>query len=296
MRWMSEGVGRSGTALVVEGGGMRGVFTAGVLDVFAEKGVGPFGLYIGVSAGALTLSSYLSGQAGRNLTILTGAGMSPQFMSFRRFLLGGHWIDMDWAFETWERERPTDIAAALAHLAGRQFLAVCTSVATGQAVYLEPRAENWIDCLRATSALPVYYRGFIDIGGQELADGSMAAPLPVAEAIARGARRIIVLRTRPSDFRARLGTMERYVAFKVRGRRALQQAGYRHPSVYNASVELIAHPPEGVDVLEIAPPVPLRTGRTHPTEDSLKQDYESGRAAALAGLVRMAALGVAVSG
>ena len=289
---MFEETKRPGTALVVEGGGMRGIFTAGVLDVFAENGIAPFDLYMGVSAGALTLSSYLSGQAGRNLKIMTGACMSPQFMNFRRFLFGGHWIDMDWAFETWEREWPTDIHAALEHLAGRQFLVVCASVATGQAVYLEPRAENWIDCLRATSALPVYSRSFVDIDGLDLVDGSVAAPIPVAEAIRRGAQRIVVLRTRPTDYRARRGAMEYFVAFKIRRQPALQQAGYRHPALYNGTVELIDDPPEGVEIVEVGPSMPLRTGRTSPTEASLREDYESGRSAAHNGLAELAALGL----
>ena len=271
---------RPQTALVVEGGGMRGIFAAGVLDVFDESGLGRFDLYIGVSAGALTLSSYLAGQKGRAFEIMTGACMTPEFINFKRFLGGGHWVDMDWAFETWEREYPLDVDAAIGRLDGRPFLTACTSVESGGAVYLEPGKDDWTDCLRATSALPVYSRNFVEIEGRLLADGSVAAPIPVDETISRGASRIVVIRTRPAEYRVRLGPMEYYIAFKIRRYRQLQAAGYRHPGVYNRSVDLLRRPPSGVEVVEVGPSERLLTSRTRPTDESLAADYASGRRAA----------------
>ena len=83
-------------ALVVEGGGMRGAFSAGVLDVFLEAGFNPFSVYGGASGGAMNLSSFLSGQHGRNFRIYRDICTCPEFISMVKYLRGGHWVDLDW--------------------------------------------------------------------------------------------------------------------------------------------------------------------------------------------------------
>ncbi len=84
------------TALVVEGGGMRGAFSAGVLNAFGYKGYDQFDLYIGVSAGACNLASHLAGQYDRNFDITMTYSTTQRFISPWRFLAMGHYMDLDW--------------------------------------------------------------------------------------------------------------------------------------------------------------------------------------------------------
>src|SRR5512135_324999 len=95
-------------ALVVEGGGMRGIFSAGVLDAFLEQDFDPFDIYIGVSAGACNLSSQVAGQYRRNFRIYTNQMVRPEFISVGKFLRGGHYMDLDWLWETFQRVDPLD--------------------------------------------------------------------------------------------------------------------------------------------------------------------------------------------
>ncbi|MCL4468481.1 MAG: patatin-like phospholipase family protein, partial [Deltaproteobacteria bacterium] len=94
------------SALVVEGGGMRGMFTAGVLHAFGSAGFDPFDLYIGVSAGACNLASHLAGQNNRNYDINVNLSTTRDFINGWRFLRGGHFMDIDWLWDASMKEYP----------------------------------------------------------------------------------------------------------------------------------------------------------------------------------------------
>src|SRR6476469_8399668 len=96
------------SALVVEGGAMRGIFSAGVLDAFLEASWNPFDLAIGSSAGASNLLSYLAGQRGRTRRCHLNQMSRPEFIDAWRFVRGGHWVDLDWLWEAITREDPLD--------------------------------------------------------------------------------------------------------------------------------------------------------------------------------------------
>ena len=85
--------------LLVEGGAMRGIFTTGVLDGFLEARFNPFDLFIGVSSGAANLAAYLAEMPKRNFRIYTDYSLRPEFISFKRFIRGGHLMDLDWLWE-----------------------------------------------------------------------------------------------------------------------------------------------------------------------------------------------------
>src|SRR3954470_7287265 len=104
-----------GSAIVVEGGAMRGIFAAGVLDVFHEQGFDPFDLAVGSSAGACNLSSHLAGQHGRNRRCYLTQMRRREFADIRRFFRGGHWLDIDYLWHAFGREDPLDVMAAASH-------------------------------------------------------------------------------------------------------------------------------------------------------------------------------------
>src|SRR4051794_38376613 len=101
-----------GAAIVVEGGAMRGIYAAGVLDAFLERGFHPFALAVGSSAGACNLASHLAAQHGRNRRCYATQMSRTEFIDARRFFRGGHWLDLDYLWDAFAREDPLDTAAA----------------------------------------------------------------------------------------------------------------------------------------------------------------------------------------
>ena len=283
-----EGSGR--TALVVEGGGMRGVFAAGVLDAFAACGFAPFDLAVGTSAGAAALASHLAGQPGRNRRCLVGLMRRPEFVhpwhGPTRALRGGHWMDLDWLFDACERDDPLDVAALLA--CDVELVVAATSADTGAPVYLVPRADDASLLIKASSALPVLYRGPVVVRGHRLVDGGVAAAIPVQEAYRRGARRILVVRSRATGISRQPGLEHCLGAFFARGSPALARAIWRSPAAYQATLDFIADPPSDCTIVEVAPPAPLATGRTTRQLATLERDYALGRASGEDAVVRWA--------
>lgn len=94
----------SRNALVVEGGGMRGAFTSGVLDAFLQQRFNPFDLYVGVSSGSTNVANYLAGQQGRTLTFYIDHSLRPEFIDYKRFFKGGDLLDLKWMWEIGEQD------------------------------------------------------------------------------------------------------------------------------------------------------------------------------------------------
>jgi len=258
------------TALVVEGGGMRGVFSTGLLDGFLERTFDPFHIYIGVSAGSTSLAAFLAEMHGRNRKIYTDLSTGPEFINLKRFLRGGHLMDLDW----------------LIYSKNRPFIVGMTDVETGRTVYKTTAAEDLEHVLKASSALPVVYRGFPMVDGRPMTDGGISDPIPVAEAIRRGAKRILVIRSRPRCQVSRRDALSYLVSWSLRKYPALQATIEAHDRVYNETLTLIRRPPEGVSVIEICPPDSFRPGKFTRDARVLREGYEQGRAMAEEAIAR----------
>jgi len=267
------------SAIVVEGGAMRGIFAAGVLDVFLEHGFDPFDLAVGSSAGACNLSSHLAGQHGRNRRCYLVQMRRSEFSNARRFLRGGHWLDIDYLWDAFGREDPLDVVAAAAH---RTRLVVgTTAVDTGIATYFEPTADDMVEVLRASSAVPLLFRKFVELGGRAFTDGGVSAPIPVDEAYRRGARRILVIRSRPAEFPGPSRVECSVVAAALRRHGQLASAFLRYRTIYARAVAFLRSPPHDCTVVHVAPERHLRTSRMTRDASSLEHDYARGRAAGL---------------
>jgi predicted patatin/cPLA2 family phospholipase len=267
------------TAIVVEGGAMRGIFAAGVLDVFLERGFDPFDLAVGASAGACNLASHLAGQHGRNRRCYMTQMRRPEFSDGRRFLRGGHWLDIDYLWTAFEREDPLDVVAAAAHRT--RLVVAATAVDTGAATYLEPDAADLAEVLRASSAVPILFRNFVALAGRPFTDGGVSAPIPVEEAYRRGARKILVIRSRPADFPGPSRVECTLASAALRDHPGLARAFRRYRRIYAESVAWIRRPPADCRVVHVAPDAHLRTGRITRDPRALATDYHRGRAAAV---------------
>jgi predicted patatin/cPLA2 family phospholipase len=266
------------TALVVEGGALRGVFSTGLLDGFLAARFNPFDLFIGVSSGASNLAAYLAGMTGRNAKIYTDYARRSAFISFSRFLQGGHLLDLDWLWEITIREMRLDLAAIYARQ--KPFLVVMTDVQTGEPLYRLTSACNLEDVLKASSAVPLLYRDYPKIDGRPMTDGGVADALPVGEAIRLGARRIMVVRSRRRGYVKRHSPAEYLLRRSVRHHPPLQRAIARRVERYNESVALIRRPPEGVAIVEVCPPETFRVSRLGRDGAVLREGYGQGRSLA----------------
>lgn len=266
--------------LVVEGGGMRGIFAAGVLDSFLEKGFDPFDSYVGVSAGACNLSSHLAGQIFRNYRTFMYQMATSRFINLKQFARGGHLMDLDWLWSRLDEMDPLDVPAAYKFLkAGRkQFFAVATNIATGTPDYIAPNISNWNTVLKATSAVPLLYRKTPEVGGEKYTDGGMSDPIPVRFTINKGARKIMVIRSRPADYTKSESSLEsKFMQRAFRNDFNLQKVIHHQPIVYQDSVDLINKPPPKVEIVQIAPPGSLQCSRTTRNRNKLQADYDLGR-------------------
>lgn len=192
---------RRQTALVVEGGAMRGIFAAGVLDAFLAQGRTAFDHCIGVSAGAVNLAAFLAGQRGRNHSVITDYSCRPEFISLARFVRGGHWLDLDWLWAITIRECRLDLARFAANPV--PLTVVATRVSDGQAAYLKGNAAELEQQIKASCSVPLVYRDFVRIGGEAMTDGGVADSIPVRHAYEQGAREITVVLSRPLGYRKR---------------------------------------------------------------------------------------------
>lgn len=260
------------TALVVEGGGMRGIFAAGVLDTFLEDGFDPFDAYVGVSAGACNLSSHLAGQYMRNFRCYTDYMRRREFMSFSKFLRGGHFLDLDWFWEHGRQVDPLHVVAACR----KPFYIVATDAMEGVPVYRPADPGTLLQVLKASSALPLLYRTTVVIDGRPFVDGGLADPLPVAFAVQQGARRIMVIRSRPCGYVKRNLMESTLGAWLFRTNSHLRSRFLDKNQRYNQAVAFIRNPPAGVDILEICPAT-LRSSRTTRDLAALQSDYLEGR-------------------
>ena len=269
---------KSKTALIVEGGGMRGVFSAGVLNSFGTSGFDPFDIYIGVSAGACNLASHLAGQYDRNNYIVDKWSATSRFISLPRFLTGGHYMDLDWLWETTIREYRLDLNHIFRLLKNskKEYIIVGTSMVTGKPLYLNPDKENLEHYLKVSSALPFLFRNTPEVDGKIAADGGISDPIPVLEAYRRGANRIVVVRSRPEKYiknESRLSFLYPVLFRKYPG--VVDAMKQRHKAYMNA-VSFIKNPPRGVSVWEISPSAESRVSRTTKKRDLLAAEYNSG--------------------
>ena len=265
---------KSRSALVVEGGAMRGIFSTGVLDAFLEKGFSPFDLCLGVSAGASNLAAYLAEMYQRNYKVYTDYSVRSHFINLLKFIRGGHLVDLDWLWDITIKEVRLDLDKIIN--TDKEFLIGVTDVSTGEAVYLQPDRDNLEDILKASSAIPVFYRDFVRINGRDYVDGALVDPIPVREAYKRKAEKIMVIRSRPYSYTMEPGLQNYLSDLYLRKYPGLLDAIRKRPEVYQQSLDFMRKPPGDVRVIEVNPPDSFRTKRLTKDINVLKQDYRSG--------------------
>ncbi|EDK5527560.1 patatin family protein, partial [Salmonella enterica subsp. enterica serovar Kentucky] len=243
-------------ALVCEGGGQRGIFTAGVLDEFMRAQFNPFHLYFGTSAGAQNLSAYLCNQPGYGRKVIMRYTTRREFFDPLRFVRGGNLIDLDWLVESTAARMPLQMdTAARLFDSGKSFYMCACRGDDYTPGYFSPTKQNWLDIIRASSAIPGFYRTGVTLEGINYLDGGISDAIPVQEAAKRGAKTIVVIRTVPSQMYYTpqwFKRMERWL-----GESSLQplvNLVQHHETSYSAIQQFIEKPPGKLRIIEIYPP------------------------------------------
>ena len=262
-------------ALVCEGGGFKTAFTTGVLDAWIMSDYCPFDIFLGVSGGAVVMSSYISRQYKRGWELMSGLLANPELTSVSRFVKGGFYLELDMIEHVWDRITPFDNKMASDTTRDKIVQFVCTNIHTGKPIYISPNVSQWKQYLRASSALPFVSKCPVCIDGQDLVDGFFIDPLPVKHAIDMGATEITVIRTnKNSDIGSRFNQIiSKYLLkdnFPV-----IDKLMKKEKKIYKDIVRLLKKPPKGIKINTIVPEEIL-SGRLTSKPKLLKQDYQRG--------------------
>ena len=267
------------SAIVAEGGGQRGIFTAGILDAFQQREFNPFQLAIGVSSGAQNLLSYWLGEQGYARRLIEELTTKPGFYVPYRWLIAKSVIDLDQYFTRVEAdpEYRLPLQSFDALVRKKPIIFVATDKHTGEAVYLQPTAVTVLEYLKASSAVPFLYQQAVPVNGRELVDGGVADPIPVARAHTMGADKILVIRTisdtvSGSGWRQRLESVLKKQTLNPQ----LAQLLREHEQRYQSATEFIRNPPHGISVLELSPPETLQSHTFGSSSAALIDDYALG--------------------
>ena len=194
------------TAIIVEGGGLRGAYSGGILDILADKEI-KFGGAAGTSAGAIHLCSFLSGQIGRNFRVDTIHSKSPRYMSFRNLLFTGDYFAFDYCYKQIPYKiDPFEFDKFTEQCQETEFHVCITDVETGLAEYphiTDYRNEDEMNYIRASASMPILSK-IVEIHGKKFLDGGVADSIPFEQMFKKGFERAVVILTRPLGYRKKI--------------------------------------------------------------------------------------------
>lgn len=261
------------TGLVLEGGAMRGMYTAGVLDTFLDAGIRVDGV-VGVSAGALFGVNYLSGQKGRVIRYNKRFNRDKNYMGLRPLLREGNLISTHYAYERVPRELdPFDDWAFQA--SGVPFYAVVTNTATGEPEYIRIRsAFAQMDVLRASGSMPFVSKP-VKIDAREYLDGGIGDSIPFQWMRRQGYDKLVVVLTQDKTYRK--SPMPR-LPLKLLQRSYPQIARQllRRHETYNNALDLLAQWEKEGKAYVLRPSEPIHIHRTERDPRKLQQVYDLG--------------------
>ena len=262
------------SALVLEGGGLRGVFTCGVLDAFMERGI-QFPLTVGVSAGACNGLSYMSGQKGRAKASNIDLMDKYHYIGLKYLLTQGCIMDFKLLFEEFpEKIIPYDYDAYFTN--PNRFVMVTTNCLTGKAEYLEERKDprRVMEIVRASSSLP-FVTQITYVDSVPMLDGGICDSIPVEYVLAQGFKDITVILTRNRGYR-KSEKPNPFLRLFYRKYPKLQDAIADRNREYNRTMDLIEHLEEEGKITVIRPLKPIEVDRMEKDTAKLRQLYNEG--------------------
>ena len=273
-----EELGMMKTGLVMEGGAMRGLFTAGVIDVFMENGI-EFGGGIGVSAGAAFGGNYKSKQIGRVLRYNVRFAKDPRMCSFRNLIFTGDLYGAKFCYDTLPNE--LDVMDREAFVTNpMKFYIVATDAKSGEPVYqeLEDLAPVDMDWMRASASMPVVSRA-VKINGHEYLDGGISDSIPLKAFEEMGYEKNVVILTRPWGYRKTPQKAMGFMKAMLRKYPGVSKALSVRHTVYNETLDYIEERRKAGAAYVICPPQALHIGKIEHNPEVLRSVYYQGRLA-----------------
>ncbi len=264
--------------LVLEGGAMRGLWSAGVTDVMMEHGVWPDGL-VGVSAGAAFGCNYKSRQPGRAIRYNMRFAKDPRYSGLRSLLTSGDYYNAEFDYHIVPRQY--DIFDAEAFRKNpMDFVVVCTDVDTGQAVYkpLETVSRETLEWLRASASMPLVSR-IVEVGGHRLLDGGVSDSIPLEYFERRGYTRNVVVLTQPPGYRKAHNRLMPLLRLSLRKHPEMVRALDARHLMYNRQLDYVAEAEREGRCLVLRPEEKIPIGHISHDPQQMQHVYQLGRQA-----------------
>lgn len=262
--------------LVIEGGGLRGAHTAGVLWALRDQGQSDFDVVCATSVGAYNGAYFVTGQHDVFEKIWQQYIHSGRFIRFQNFLRGGPIMDLDYLLnEVYRQKEPLDLKAL--RETPVRFYVTATDCETGQAHYFNNHEDRMLPALKATGAIPLIYRFAVIIEGRRYMDGGIVDPIPIQKALDEGCEEIWILLTRPPGYRKEPPLLP--LLPKIFGKRypALATAMARQHLVYNQALGRIERGelPCKIRIIRPSKPLPVTRLRAnkHRLLDAIQRGY-----------------------
>ena len=264
------------TALIIEGGGQRGVFSFGITDTFINRNYDPFDIYIGVSNGVAVLCWYLIRETDNNLDKMLYAAKGD-YLSYKNIFTGKDILKFHQIYDDGEKMFKPSMDKIKNNLVGKEYIAVVTDAIEANAEYYSFWDGDWMPKMIASGTLPVLVRTPSLINGRRKFDGGVTDPLPVEKAYEMGAKKIILIRTYEKQFRRKM-KLENYIgALFSKKYPKLRNALLEHYKTYNRALDFIKNPPNDCEIVQLCPPKKLKSKRDSKNIEILKADYKLGK-------------------
>ena len=260
--------------LVVEGGGMRGVYTAGVLDYFMEKNL-YFDDCYGVSAGACHISSYVSKQIGRSIKVTLDYINDKRYCSVNSLIKTGDMFGVEMLYDLIPNKLELYDYDTFNKFKGN-FYSVVTNCKTGKAEYMKIKdMKKDIIAVRASSSLPLLSR-IVEINGKEYLDGGITDSIPIKKSIKDGHKKNVVILTRDKTYRKSKPKFLSLLKFKYKKYPNLVKAIENRYKMYNETLDFLEEEKAKNKVFIIQPKLPVKISRIEKDKDKLKELYNQG--------------------
>ncbi|WP_242143036.1 MULTISPECIES: patatin family protein [unclassified Bacillus cereus group] len=261
--------------LVLEGGGMKGLYTAGVLEYFMENALF-FPYVVGVSAGACMGATYLSRQKGRNKKVNTELVCDHRYISYRNFIKKRELFGMDFLFdEVPNKLVPFDFQTFMN--ANEQFVIGTTDCESGHALYYNKHehGNDILKIIRASSSVP-FIAPAVDYDGKKLLDGGMIDPIPVRKAQEDGFRKNVVIMTKPAEYRKHPNLFSKMAKFLYRSYPKVANLLAEHYQLYNDTISYMNSPQQNDNFFIIQPSLHLPVSGIERNKEKLIHLYNLG--------------------
>lgn len=260
--------------LVLEGGGMKGVYTSGVLDFFMDKGIS-FSSCYGVSAGACSLASFLSGQRERAYRVTVDYLEDKNYCSVYSLLKTGDMFGVQMCYyDIPEKLYPYDYETYNKYEGS--FYSVVTNIETGKPEYIPIKdMKKDIEAIRASASLPLVSRN-VEINGKLYLDGGISDAIPIRRSIEDGNQKNIVVLTKEVGYRRKPASMTSLMKLHYRKYPKVYELMKNRHIAYNETLDYLEQQVKENYAFVIRPKLPSGVGRIEKDEEKLRVLYEQG--------------------